>query len=274
MRSQLFSEWSIHLIRLTKQLWPFRRGYDLPNHLGAFAAKHGFIKPVWFEFQPGLRMQLNIRELIHETILFEGIWDPQLTEFIKTHLNPGDVFIDMGAHSGYFTLLAARGVTSSGKVLSVEPNPIVFEQLVKNVEASNLSNVIPEQVACGDSKGQLVLYIHDDSNSSMSSLSHANVQDAICVEVECKTLDSLIEKHQLDRVDLIKIDVEGAELCVLRGALKMLELCRPTVVLELDSTLLKGFGATCEDVIALMDRFNYNVRPLGGHSNYVCEPKT
>jgi FkbM family methyltransferase len=252
-----FSDVSIRSIKLARRLWPFAKGRDFPNHLGAFAARLGLLEPVWF----------------HETILLEGLWDPNLTSLINERLNPGDVFVDVGAHSGYFTLLAAKRVKPTGNVLSIEPNPKIFDQLVQNIAASEIVSPIVEQVACSDSAKDEILYIHDDTNSSMSSLSHLNIANTHKVSVTCTTLDSLVEKHQLTRVDLIKIDVEGAELSVLRGALRTLRKMNPMIVLELDTRLLSGFGVTMDDVTRLLDDFDYDVRPLGSHANYVCEPK-
>ena len=117
------SAFSVQIIRGVTRIWPFEAGKDLPSHFGAFVAKIGLLKPVWYEFQPGLRMRLNIRDLIHQTILIEGLWDPQLTPFIMGQLRPGCVFVDIGAHSGYFSLLAGKKVERSGIVLAIEPSP-------------------------------------------------------------------------------------------------------------------------------------------------------
>jgi FkbM family methyltransferase len=259
-------------IRLATRRWPLPFAQGVPAHVGAFATKIGMLKAEWYEFQPGLWMRLNARDMIQQTILLEGIWDPALTGFIETTLKPGDVFIDVGAHVGYFTLLAARRVTEAGTILSIEPNPAALEELHQNVERSRLNNVLIAHTACGDSDESVRLYLHTESNSSMASLSAANATGGIEVDVACSTLDDLCAERGVARAHLIKIDVEGAELSVLRGMDRILREMRPIIVLELEPRLLSAFGASTDAILALLAAYDYRVAPLGGHSNYVCRP--
>jgi FkbM family methyltransferase len=260
-------------IRFASRMWPLPFGKGVPAHLGAFATKIGVLRSEWYEFQPGLWMQLNVRDLIQQTILLEGMWDPTLTRFIESTLKPGDMFIDVGAHVGYFTLLAGRQVGPAGTVLSIEPNLVALEQLRQNVEHSHLGNVHVAHTACGDSYDPVRLYLHTDSNSSMASLSAANATSGAAVDVACTTLDDLCQERGLPRAHLVKIDVEGAELSVLRGMERILREVRPVIVLELEPHLLEGFGATTASILTLLAGYDYRVSPLGGHSNYVCRPE-
>jgi len=259
-------------IRLATRRWPLPFAHGLPAHVGAFATKIGLLRAEWYEFQPGLWMRLNARDMIQQTILLEGIWDPALTGLIETSLEPGDVFIDVGAHVGYFTLLAARRVTETGTVLSIEPNPAALDQLHQNVDRSGLKNVLVAHSACGDSDEPVRLYLHTESNSSMASLSAANATGGIGVDVACSTLDDLCADRRITNVRLVKIDVEGAELSVLRGMNRILREMRPIIVLELEPRLLAAFGASTDAIVALLEVYGYRVASLGGHSNYVCRP--
>jgi FkbM family methyltransferase len=259
-------------IRLATRLWPLPFGQGAPAHLGAFATKIGMLSPEWYEFRPGLWVQLNVRDLVQQTILLEGIWDPFLASFIESTLKPGDVFIDVGAHVGYFTLLAASRVGPSGTVLSIEPNPIAVDQLSRNVSRSGLQNVLTAHTACGDSHDPVRLYLHTESNTSMASLSSANAASGVAVDVSCTPLDDLCMERGLARVSLVKIDVEGAELSVLRSMTRLLRHMRPVVVLELEPRLLASFGTTSDSIVSFLADHDYRVAPLGGHSNYVCDP--
>ena len=259
-------------IRFASRRWPLPFGKSLPARLGAFATKIGMVNSEWYEFQPGLWMQLNVRDLIQQTILLEGMWDPALTGFIESTLKPGDVFIDVGAHVGYFTLLAGRRVGSSGAVLSIEPNPAAFDQLRLNVERSHMGNVLVAHTACGDSHDPVRLYLHTESNSSMASLSAANATSGAAVDVACTTLDDLCRERGLTRAHLVKIDVEGAELSVLRGMERILREIRPVIVLEMEPHLLAGFGVTTASILTLLAEYDYHPEALGGHCNYVCRP--
>jgi FkbM family methyltransferase len=266
------SRMALSSIRQVARGWPFRFGQGLPTRIGAFATKIGLLHSEWYEFQPGLWMRLNARDLIQQTILLEGVWDPSLTTFIQDHLKPNDVFIDVGAHVGYFSLLASRRVGRGGTVLSIEPNPFALAQLEQNVAHSHLQNVLVERTACGESHQVVELHLHTESNSSMASLSTANAGGGAAVEVPCTTLDGLCEEHGLASVNLVKIDVEGAELSVLRGMTRLMTSVRPVIVLELEPRLLESCGTPLHDVLAHLANCDYTVSPLGGHSNYVCRP--
>jgi FkbM family methyltransferase len=259
-------------IRLATRVWPLPFGQGLPAHVGAFATRIGVLSSEWYEFRPGLWMQLNVRDLVQQTILLEGIWDPSLTSLIERILKPGDVFIDVGAHVGYFTLLAASRVGPAGRVLSIEPNPIALDQLSQNVERSRLENVLTAHTACGESHDPVRLYLHTESNSSMASLSPENATSGTAVDVSCTPLDDLCLERGLARASLVKIDVEGAELSVLRGMTRLLRTMRPVVVFEMEPRLLESFGTTSDSIVSLLAEHDYDIAPLGGHSNYVCRP--
>ena len=267
------SKLALSSIRNTHRAWPMKLGKELPARAGAFAAKRGFLKAEWFEFQPGLWMKLNVGDMIQETILLEGVWDPALTAMIQSTLKPGDVFLDVGAHAGYCTLLAAKQVGPTGVVLACEPNPASVRQLEANIERSRLGNVIVESTAIGDSTDPVTLFLNAESNSGMASLSKANVSGNTGLSVQCAPLDELVRKHGIERADLVKIDVEGAEMLVLRGMKDILRRLRPTVVLELEPHLLSSFGVTVSDVTQFLEDVDYSVSSLGMHSNFIGRPK-
>ncbi len=261
-------------IRSVRRAWPFAFGRDFGTYAGAFATKIGLLGSEWYEFQPSLWMRLNIRDLVQQTILLEGVWDPALTGFIQSNLSLNDVFIDVGAHVGYFTLLASRRVGPGGRVLSIEPNPFALDQLRQNVARNDLHNVLVEHTACGESRAVVQLYLHTESNSSMASLYSGSAVGSTGVEVPCTTLDDLCQERGVRRVRLVKVDVEGAELFVLRGMRRIMRELRPAIVLELHPQLLEDVGTPFEAVLALLQDFDYVLEPLGGHANYVCRPRS
>jgi len=144
------------------------------------------------------------------------------------NIREDDVIIDVGAHVGVFTLKASRKA-KEGKVIAIEPHPQNYMLLLKNITINKLENVIPINLALSDSEGVAKLYI------SRKSLGHTIKEKRIelsreefsthisYIEVETKTLDQVVNELGLSKVDFIKIDVEGAELDVLKGATKTLE---------------------------------------------------
>ena len=275
--STLFSSIEVGTIRLWNQLWPFKMGKEVPSRLLARATNLGLVRPIWFEFRPGLWMRLDIRELVQETLLLEGVWEPKTTRYVCDALSPGAVFLDIGANAGYFSLLASRCVGESGRVLAVEPNPAMVKQLRQNKERNCLTNIAITEAACSDSVEVLDLYIGNPYNTGNSSLSRDNLAWTKSVKVTCTTVDLLVEKYGLHRVDLVKIDVEGAELQVLRGMSTTLKHLRPKIITELSASLLEGFSVTLDTVQEYFRALGYTVSPLekdcmGRTTNYLCVP--
>lgn len=270
--STLFSSIELGTIRLWNRFWPFSLGKELPNRLLARATDMGLVRPIWFEFQPGLWMKADIRELLQETLLLESVWEPKTTRYLCDSLGPGQVFLDIGANAGYFSLLASRCVRESGKILAVEPNPAMAEQLRRNVERSGLSNIVIAETACSDSVGLCDLYVGNAYNTGTSSLSRTNLAWTKSIRVPCTTADLLIQTYELRRLDLVKIDVEGAELSVLCGMAAALKCLRPKIIIELVPSLLEGFSTTVTAVTEYLSAFHYCVRSLQEHSNYLCVP--
>jgi len=137
------------------------------------------------------------------------------TELFKQALKPGMNFVDIGAHIGYYSLIASKIVGSSGKVFSLEPEPGNFSLLKKNVEANGAMNITPINAAVSDTAGKRDLFI-ERYNKGHHSFGQ-NQGSAGKITVATETLDGVLEKHGNPRIDAIKIDIEGAEPIALRG---------------------------------------------------------
>jgi hypothetical protein len=107
----------------------------------------------------------------------------------------------------------------------------------------------------------------------MASLFAESVRGGVSVEVPCTTLDRLCQVRRLDRVTLVKVDVEGSELFVLRGMKRIMRELRPVIVVELHPHLLEAVGTPLHEVQAFLKDLDYVLEALGGHSNYVCRPR-
>jgi len=134
-----------------------------------------------------------------------------------SNLEEGDIVIDVGAHAGMFTVKAAKLVGDSGLVVAIEPEPRNLALLQRNIESHILTNVKVISKAIYSEKTTVRLYLQD--LSVHHSLSYRS-RDYI--EVEADSLDNIISKLELDHVDFVKMDVEGAELEILKGAEKIL----------------------------------------------------
>lgn len=145
-------------------------------------------------------------------------YESRLREFFDLN---GGIFVDVGAHIGKYTVMVARRFAKTGKVVAIEPEPTNFHALLRNVQLNCLENVLAFDVACSDTNGELVLHLNTSGTGSHSVAFRSRTRGGILVKA--RTLDSVMEELGIEKVNIIKIDVEGAEMAVLRGALHTLK---------------------------------------------------
>lgn len=167
-------------------------------------------------FSPKTRIALENRA---DWSAFAELYEDDIYQ-IKT-LKEGMAVVDVGAHIGLYTIPVAGKVGNRGMVIAIEPEKRNYSRLLENIKLNNLQNVIPVNLALTDHEGFEKLYL-DSSPESHSLISKENKISSI--EVPVKTLDNLLEKLNLKKVDIIKIDAEGAEAPILKGAEKTLKI--------------------------------------------------
>jgi FkbM family methyltransferase len=151
--------------------------------------------------------------------LFAGVHEPKTASWFEP--KPGEVVVDVGAHIGRYTLIAAK---RASRVVSIEPDPSNFAMLESNIRLNNFSNIVPLRLAISSSPGRRRFFLAGGGDSGTSSLepSWSWILDTGLerkhVEVECETLDRLVSSLGVEHIDWLKIDVEGHEIDVLEGA--------------------------------------------------------
>ncbi|MGD0008610.1 MAG: FkbM family methyltransferase [Terriglobia bacterium] len=189
-----------------------------------------FLKPLLFALPddqglvlvrfPDFAMYLDMNEMPGELSLGRP-WEPATTFVFRNVVRPGDVVIDVGAHWGYYTILAATLCGSNGKVFAFEPHPRNYALLAKNIAANNLTNVVATEKAASDQKRRAKLFVA--GNSMQHSVIHEPLEwrltaVAVCqpIAVETITLDEFFRPSCVCP-RLLKMDIEGAEPLALRG---------------------------------------------------------
>jgi FkbM family methyltransferase len=161
-----------------------------------------------------------------------GTSEPETQETLARIVKRGDVFYDIGANVGFFTLIGARLVGGEGIVYAFEPVPAHAETLRRNVELNALKNVVVLEKAAGSSSGPGQLTLEDDPTGA-----HLASEDASGdVVVEVVAIDDLVESRMIPPPKVVKLDVEGAELAVIDGMRRTIERSRPIIVCELHGT--------------------------------------
>jgi FkbM family methyltransferase len=169
----------------------------------------------------------------------EGDVTDSVMAAIQAHVKAAAVCLDVGANIGLYSL-GLSALAPEGRVYAFEPSPATFGHLQSNLEANGAANVVASNLAVSDSTGTVVF--HDFSffsagsfSSDEASLLSSESYGSQSFEAATTTVDEFVADHGLDRVDLVKVDVEGAELSVLAGAEKTLATYRPVTVLEFNT---------------------------------------
>lgn len=160
----------------------------------------------------------NTVDWIQRNLYYFGVWEPNLSAWIERRLSPGDTFVDVGANIGYFTLLAADRVGPLGRVVSIEPMPEIFDHLSAHVTANTRGNVrlISEAAVGPGEEGPVTLYWGGDDNAGSTGLIRRQ-PNSRSTTVAGRTLALILTDEEREHARIIKIDVEGVEMRVLRG---------------------------------------------------------
>lgn len=170
-------------------------------------------------------MLVDVQAPIGRVLAVCGEWEPHVTSAFRSCLGPGDVCVDVGAHVGYYTLLASRVVGPAGHVYAFEPVRSVFDLLAANIEANTAANVSAFGVAAGAERGTALLYQAPGPSPTTSSLSArmldvphgGRAEEFVAVEVAVAPVEDMVPREAHPLVRVVKVDAEGYEIEVLRG---------------------------------------------------------
>lgn len=206
----------------------------------------------------GITMKLNLDEYIDRFIYYWNCFEPNETWVLKRLLRPGDTFVDVGANIGYFTLLASRLVGPRGKVIAFEAAPPTLARLEENVALNpGLENISIHGCAVANTSGTIRIGKSFAGGSGTSSI-RVNERTEQVWNVPVVSLDQVLADERMIRV--VKIDVEGAELLVLKGFIDHLTpASAPDVFCEVDSdALLRELGGCVAELYRLMIDLGYH----------------
>ena len=243
---------------------PFERGkYRLMRLLGP---------SLLIELEPGLFIRPLGLSTVEVAIIRRGMFEPETVRAFAALLDAGMTVLDVGANVGLFTLVAARRVGPTGSVHAFEPTPELAEHIHRNLELNGLENVAVNPIAVSDTSGHATLHLVEAGDPGENSIVNPS-PGALTLEVATVTLDNYIAEHNIGRVDVIKIDIEGAEMPALLGARELLSHDEsPVLVLEFHPSTLAYGGHCPDDMLGLLASHGYAFFPIAAYSLQTHDP--
>ncbi|MBD1847247.1 FkbM family methyltransferase [Cyanobacteria bacterium FACHB-63] len=212
----------------------------------------------------GCTLECNLKEFIERQIYFMGTYEPIESYVFSQLLAPEMVVVDIGANIGQYTLLAATAIGEQGSVHSFEPVPKLFERMKSNVRRNQLSNVRLNSVGIWQETTAMQLGLLSDSENHCELYSVGFSSGINQVTATAIALDDYVREQNLHQIDLIKMDIEGAEYSALLGMKNTLLSFYPTLLLEINRPALKNVGRTPEEIWQLMvEELKYDVYRIG-----------
>lgn len=235
------------------------------------------------DFDGDLSITLDRASYVSSAIYWGGHHSLPLVRFLRRFLKPEMTLVDVGANIGEITLFAGKKLTE-GRVLAFEPNHEVFADLSLNVALNHFHAVELFNIGLYERDGRLPLYARDDrpfgtQNSGVTSV-FSNGNDRRLMTVPLRRFDDVASEAGLTRLDVMKIDVEGSEWMVLRGAENSIKRFRPVIIVEISAANFGRAGYTPGDLLGYLDSLAYDARNLEDGSkkitaecDAVCVPR-
>jgi len=223
------------------------------------------VDPFWMQLPAdlgSLMYMCDLRDGLMREVCLTGRYEPQETALLRHLLRPGMTFVDVGANWGYFTLVGAHLVGSNGRVLSIEADPRACRALHANLAKNGISSVAVRNIAASDAAGRLRFQEYESQARDTGNFGVAQTtllaERGRQLEVEAQALDDLFDRERVDRVHLLKIDIEGGEAKAIAGLRRRLASHRiDTISMELHPYHLRDLGTSPAHVIAELRGHGY-----------------
>jgi len=212
----------------------------------------------------GLKRTINGHQLRLPTRYFKyfpSTYEAENFEFLAQSCKPGAVIIDIGAHIGLFSVIASQVTGKGGKVYAFEPAPSTYELLQKTLAINHTDPVIETfQKAVGRETGKITFFISDDkADNSNSLVDYKDDRRLHGIDIDVISIDAFVKEKKINRLDFIKIDVEGAEYDTLRGAVETMNDLKPVCIVAIHPEPIKAKGDRLEDIYDFIVSRQYRI---------------
>jgi FkbM family methyltransferase len=214
-------------------------------------------------------MKLDLSEHMQSQIYWYGYYSRDIIKLLNNLLRPSMVVVDVGANIGEIAVAAAHRVGQTGRVLAFEPMPLIADRLTEHAESNGLSQLQVFNHGLFDREDEAPLYVHSalvvdgTANRGLATLYPTDTRSKRTGAVALRPLDAVLREQDVERIDLMKIDAEGAEWSVLRGAQRALDRDYPDLVVELNEPTANAAGYCCRDMILWLEEMGYEFFSIG-----------
>lgn len=212
----------------------------------------------------GLKRTVNGYKLRLPTRYFKYFpqnYEAENFEFLSRSCKPGAVIIDIGAHIGLFSVIAAQVTGKAGKVYAFEPAPATYALLQKTIAINKMEDVVEtRQQAVGQATGKITFFVSDNhADNSNSLVNYKEDRSLHGIDVAVTTIDNFVQEKNITRLNFIKIDVEGAEYDALKGACNTFNNLKPACIVAIHPQPIAAKGDKLEDIYDLIVSCNYRI---------------
>lgn len=237
----------------------------------------------------GVKWRINPVSLVQRSLYYLGFYERHETNWVLAQAKPGWTVFDVGANFGYYSLRIAGSLGDRAVIHSFEPEEGMFRRLGEQVSLNGFTSITPRRIALSNVDGELELVAPGKGNEGVGQLRTAEGKappDRLQRVVSMR-MDTYVRLHQVERLDFVKIDVEGAECLVLEGAQDTLRRLRPVLMVEINPEALGAFGVSADWLLERIRSLGYdvfrigasgleplpNASAIGDYVNAICKPR-
>lgn len=217
---------------------------------------------------PGGKMYLNRAE---SRMMFErtlGVYEFWKTELFKEILKPEMLVVDVGVNKGYFSLLSAKLVGEKGRVLSFEPDPTNCEWIKRSIVENGYKNIKLFPMGLSDANGEFDFYVGKKSGQGSLLFNEKDAASSTPIKVKTVPLDSVMRDENVSKVNLMKIDVQGADLKVIKGSFSTLNNLQ-YLIMDLDTKILQEQ----EEIFEIIKAKGFNIYSISKERKQISSPR-
>lgn len=266
----MFKLFILKLFRLYFRSFPIRKGkIPVLRWIQKKGISKGITRRTTYDYD--ILIETSLDDWIQKQIYFFGRYEIEKfeTRFWKDFIKPGMVVFDVGANIGYYSLMAGKRVQVHGMVYSFEPVQETFMHLNRNIQMNSFSNIRSFKLALSDTEGYSDIYTANRENTGTAGFSNHIHFSGQKETVETITGDLFIDKQKIEKLDMIKIDVEGTEMKVLKGLAHSIKKHKPLILAEINRILLERNDANPEEIFSFFSAMNYRSNEIDKFGNLV-----